>query len=387
MRAAGQYSFICVGLHRTSVSYTSHGHRRFNQPFTPALNYAPPYVRGDVVGCGYRPRTGTVFFTRNGKKLDDVTHTLKTQNLFPTVGATGPCSVHVNFGHMGFVFIEANVKKWGLAPMTGSLAPPPPYGSEAGSILLEGGHQGIPEGQGWLSGSSGTIGPSSAGPAGWSGSPSRSHARTRSAQVRLARQQPTSPGPQRSPTDISLTQLSLVDDEETDAQEGLDVGERASHTEPPQSVLPQEIAQYRDAGIEPPPPDYESPESDDDATSRHQKSRAPAGRDHRYHDAVSNDDDDEEADDDEDGDRTSTPRPGTAQRLRNERHAEDVYDEEPGDQRRLLQPPPRTSSRRHARSSSGSGGSSSQAREPPSPPIPSYDVAVSSKKGESRRRE
>ncbi len=87
-------------------------------------------MQGDVVGVGYRPRTGTVFFTRNGKKLDDVAHGLKAPNFFPTVGANGPCTVHVNFGQSGFVFIEANVKKWGLAPTTGSLAPPPPYGSE-----------------------------------------------------------------------------------------------------------------------------------------------------------------------------------------------------------------------------------------------------------------
>jgi hypothetical protein len=37
------------------------------------------------------------------------------------------------------VFIEANVKKWGLAPMQGTLAPPPAYGSERGSILLQSG--------------------------------------------------------------------------------------------------------------------------------------------------------------------------------------------------------------------------------------------------------
>lgn len=33
--------------------------------------------------------------------------------------------------------MEANVKKWGLAPMQGTLAPPPAYGLEAGSLLLE----------------------------------------------------------------------------------------------------------------------------------------------------------------------------------------------------------------------------------------------------------
>jgi hypothetical protein len=118
------------------------------------------------------------------------------------VGANGPCQVHVNFGQMGFVFIEANVKKWGLAPMTGSLAPPPPYGSEQGSILLEGGREGVREGM------AGTY------------FTNYGHARSNSQQMRLGRNQPMSPGPQRSPTDISLAQLSLVDSHEDDVGEG-----------------------------------------------------------------------------------------------------------------------------------------------------------------------
>lgn len=100
------------------------------------------YQEGDVVGVGYRPRTGTIFFTRNGKKLEETIHqSFKTTNFFPTVGASGPCSIHINFGQAGFVFIEANVKKWGLAPMTGTLAPPPRYGREEESILLDSGRQ------------------------------------------------------------------------------------------------------------------------------------------------------------------------------------------------------------------------------------------------------
>lgn len=43
---------------------------------------------------------------------------------------------------LGFVFVEANVKKWGLAPVQGTLAPPPAYGYEAGSLLLERGRGG-----------------------------------------------------------------------------------------------------------------------------------------------------------------------------------------------------------------------------------------------------
>ncbi|KAK3070611.1 Protein ssh4 [Teratosphaeriaceae sp. CCFEE 6253] len=232
--------FRLPGLHRTSIAYTSTGHRRFNQPFA-ATAYAPAFVQGDVVGVGYRPRTGTVFFTRNGKKLEDVVHGLKAPNFFPTVGANGPCSVHVNFGQSGFVFIEANVKKWGLAPQTGSLAPPPPYGSEAGSILLEGGREGVREGQGYFPG----------------------HGRTNSAQVRLQGRPTRSPGPERSPTDISLAQFNLMDSHPED-----DGGEGTSNVG--YESEPEHARQrYIDPGLpfEPadhPPPDYESPDEEDE---------------------------------------------------------------------------------------------------------------------------
>ena len=196
-------------------------------------------MQGDVVGVGYRPRTGTVFFTRNGKKLDDVAHGLKTQNFFPSVGANGPCTVHVNFGQSGFVFIEANVKKWGLAPMTGSLAPPPPYGSEQGSILLEaGGGEAAQHGQG--------------------SHPGPRHGRSRSRFGPVVGG-PMSPGPIRSPTDISLAQLVHIPSNE-------DVGEGTSRTAPPaglglsseqQPLLQDRVASHEFAV---PPPDYSSPQ-------------------------------------------------------------------------------------------------------------------------------
>ena len=190
---------------------------------------------------GYRPRTGTVFFTRNGKKLDEVAHGLKTQNFFPTVGANGPCTIHVNFGQSGFVFIEANVKKWGLAPMTGSLAPPPPYGSEQGSILLEAGREGTRGGHG-----------SYANPA-----QRRSRGFTRSGQI-------MSPGPVRSPTDISLAQLSHIPSNE-------DVGEGTSRSaasvgagidlDPDTHLVqsPNEREHFEETDLSAPPPDYSSP--------------------------------------------------------------------------------------------------------------------------------
>lgn len=225
-----------VGWHKSSLAYTSTGHRRYNQSFTPTP-YGPEYVQGDVIGVGYRPRTGTVFFTRNGKKLDDVTHGLKSQNFFPTVGAQGPCTVHVNFGQSGFVFIEANVKKWGLAPMTGSLAPPPPYGSEQGSILLEAGRDGAQTNQ--------------------SSYNTAAHARSRSGNTR--RGPPQSPGPVRSPTEISLAQLAHIPSHE-------DVGEGTSRSVGGASdshIHFLEFASHPSAGQEgytELPPEYTSPE-------------------------------------------------------------------------------------------------------------------------------
>ncbi|KAG5935965.1 Protein ssh4 [Claviceps sorghi] len=204
--------FRLPGYHKYSVAYFSDGSRHYNQPFS-STPYGPRLVQGDVVGVGYRPRTGAVFFTRNGKRYEEVVHGLKSQNFFPAIGATGPAIVHVNLGQSGFVFIEANVKKWGLAPATGSLAPPPPYGSEQGSILLETGTKdGMSSGQGRppppphhqsVSVSQYTVGRSRNGfhPG---------HGRTRSGNFRSL--PPTSPGPVRSPTDISLAQLVPTDD-------------------------------------------------------------------------------------------------------------------------------------------------------------------------------
>lgn len=148
-----------AGWNKFSVGYHSaDGFKSHNFPFT-STSYGPPLLEGDTLGVGYRPRTGTVFFTRNGKKLEDAFIGFNKHNLFPTVGADGSCSIHVNLGQAGFVFIEANVKKWGLAPMMGTLAPPPAYGSERGSILLESAAANAAGGPS-SSGGGGRVGPS-----------------------------------------------------------------------------------------------------------------------------------------------------------------------------------------------------------------------------------
>lgn len=138
--------FRLPGRHAHSVSYDSDGHRRHNQPFS--FTNEPPFpklIEGDVVGVGYRVRSGTIFFTRNGKKLSESKigghiKNFKIPNngqIFPIIGANNLCSVHVNLGQLGYVFIEGNVKKWGFAPLEGSGPAPPAYNKYNSDILLE----------------------------------------------------------------------------------------------------------------------------------------------------------------------------------------------------------------------------------------------------------
>lgn len=138
--------FRLPGRHHHSISYDSNGYRRFNQPFK--FETDPPFpklIEGDVIGVGYRVRSGTVFFTRNGKKVSELKlgghiKNFKIPNhgqIYPIIGANNLCSIHVNLGQMGYVFIEGNVKKWGFAPLEGNGPAPPAYNKFNFDILLE----------------------------------------------------------------------------------------------------------------------------------------------------------------------------------------------------------------------------------------------------------
>ncbi|KAH6664319.1 SPRY domain-containing protein [Verticillium dahliae] len=232
--------FRLPGFHKYSAAYTSTGQRRYNQPFN-GTQYGPQYVQGDVIG-----------------KLEDVVHGLKSQNFFPAVGANGPCAVHVNFGQAGFVFIEANVKKWGLAPMTGSLAPPPPYGSEQGDILLEAGRKdgysaSVPQHSQSYSQS---VQSTSRGGGSQVLNPQAGHGRTRSGNFRVL--PPRSPGPIRSPTDISLAHFVPAD--ESGEPSGSGHGDRDDDEESDIGLGMQDALN--------PPPDYTSPDHSDQGSRR-----------------------------------------------------------------------------------------------------------------------
>ncbi|KAK0465115.1 endosome protein [Desarmillaria tabescens] len=216
--------FRLPGQSRYSVAYLSNGDKSHNYPFT-ASSFNASLKEGDILGVGYRPRTGTVFFTRNGRKLDDAYVGLNRFNLFPTIGADGPCSVHVNLGQGGFVFVEANVKKWGLAPSVGTLAPPPAYGSERGSILLDvGGRIRLP--------TDGTPSPSSPG-----ASPSRRLHRTR--RPRQPPGEPIVSSPLRSSELFSPPPPITPVDEEHDEEDEGSRSLRSSPTTSSRSLSPE----------------------------------------------------------------------------------------------------------------------------------------------------
>jgi hypothetical protein len=93
------------------------------------------------------------------------------------------------------------VKKWGLAPTTGSLAPPPPYGSEQGSILLETGQRGQSPNR--------YFEPQAPHHPGRGRSGSTLQTGLANAGRVPSSISPTSPGPERSSTDISLANINV----------------------------------------------------------------------------------------------------------------------------------------------------------------------------------
>ncbi|KAI9500735.1 hypothetical protein BX070DRAFT_229767 [Coemansia spiralis] len=125
-----------AGWNKYSAGYcVNNGIVHQNSPFKGTRIGEQLFV-GDILGIGYQPRSGVVWFTRNGRRFKAIVSGM-LYDLFPTISADGPCSFSANFGQRGFVFIEANVKRWGLGPVEGAMVPPPVYGANQNTILLE----------------------------------------------------------------------------------------------------------------------------------------------------------------------------------------------------------------------------------------------------------
>lgn len=267
-------SFRLPGLSRHSVAYHSNGDKSHNYPFT-ATACGMSLKEGDVLGVGYRPRSGTVFFTKNGRKMEDAFTGLTNWNLFPTIGADGPCSIHVNLGQSGFVFIEANVKRWGLAPSVGTLAPPPAYGSEVGSILLAAGGDITPIQSG--------VG-SPASPAGGSTRSRRSH-RSRRPRTGLSTSAPVESSPLRASPITSPSPPATPPPPITPIEEEPDSSNGAGPSTSRRYISPTDMPFHAppNANIPSSPPEREEqPRADDEvsvagSTASHSRNTSGAG--------------------------------------------------------------------------------------------------------------
>lgn len=118
--------FRLPGYNTFSLAYESTGNLKINKPLpTPLQQHRgensvynaqvlPPLRQSDIVGFGYVISTGTLFITRNGKKVMDIMKGCHL-GLYPAVGCFSTnAKFQVNFGQMGFVWIEANVRRYGF---------------------------------------------------------------------------------------------------------------------------------------------------------------------------------------------------------------------------------------------------------------------------------
>ncbi|POG62189.1 hypothetical protein GLOIN_2v1846635 [Rhizophagus irregularis DAOM 181602=DAOM 197198] len=96
------------GCDTHSVGFHSDEGRTFHNEGYTGSKYAEKWGKvDDVIGCGYCPNTGQIFFTMNGKNLG-IAYTSLFYNWYPTIGSNGFCSLNVNFGQKKFKYKEAN---------------------------------------------------------------------------------------------------------------------------------------------------------------------------------------------------------------------------------------------------------------------------------------
>ncbi|PKK63792.1 hypothetical protein RhiirC2_788406 [Rhizophagus irregularis] len=90
------------------VGFHSDEGRTFHNEYT-GSKYAEKWGEvNDIIGCGYCPNTGQVFFTTNGKYLGVAYTGLFHTTWYPTIGSNGVCSLKVNFGQEEFKYKKAN---------------------------------------------------------------------------------------------------------------------------------------------------------------------------------------------------------------------------------------------------------------------------------------
>jgi len=75
--------------------------------------YAKVVNEGDVVGIGYYPSNGNIFFTLNGDFVQTISGSvLNRQRFYPHLGSDGECILEVNFGLNHFLYTPEESNKY-----------------------------------------------------------------------------------------------------------------------------------------------------------------------------------------------------------------------------------------------------------------------------------
>ncbi|RIA92376.1 SPRY domain-containing protein [Glomus cerebriforme] len=103
--------FRLPGWNKHSIGYQSNNGHLYHNDINSGKEYAPPYSIGDTIGCGYKPGTKEIFFTKNGDYLGPYTTFSKNpfdtfdnddndlkHVWYPTIAANGQCKLEINFG-------------------------------------------------------------------------------------------------------------------------------------------------------------------------------------------------------------------------------------------------------------------------------------------------
>jgi len=92
-----------VGYHSSGLIYANGS----------VVAYAQVVSENDVVGVGYYPSNGKIFFTLNGKYIQNISgDILHRQRFFPHLGSDGECTLEVNFGMTHFEYIPNETNKY-----------------------------------------------------------------------------------------------------------------------------------------------------------------------------------------------------------------------------------------------------------------------------------
>ena len=67
------------------------------------ISFGPSFSQNDIVGCAYEPKSGSVYFTLNGKLLG-VAATFFFGNFHASVSAIRDWRLQINFGEFPFAY-------------------------------------------------------------------------------------------------------------------------------------------------------------------------------------------------------------------------------------------------------------------------------------------